>query len=145
MGWPGFQLMGTNQGGSFIHAWCIFAHTEAPTAQMNMGGALMPQRMHICFLRCVCNLHVKLANVYVQILFDDLSVSGCVSGRSFMAFMPREHVWCMSGSSFQISGAVRWARPLSNTPRPAAMDEAAMQRSGVFFHSPSEWSLCRRS
>ena len=111
MGWPGFQLMGTNQGGSFIHAWCIFAHTEAPTARMNMGGALLPQRMHICFLGCVCNLHVKLANVYVQILFDDLSVSGRVSGRSFMAFMPREHVWCMSGSSFQISGAVRWARP----------------------------------
>ena len=77
---------------------------------------MLPQRMHICFLGCVCNLHVKLANVYVQILFDDLSFSGCVSGRSFMAFMPTEHAWCMSGSSFQISGAVRWARPLSNTP-----------------------------
>ena len=82
MGWPGFQLMGTNQGGSFIHAWCIFAHTEAPTAQMNMGGALMPQRMHICFLRCVCNLHVKLANVFPDVFPEDPSWHSCLGSMS---------------------------------------------------------------
>ena len=28
-------------------------HTEASTTRMNVGGALLPQRRHICFLGCV--------------------------------------------------------------------------------------------
>ena len=36
---------------SMVH----FAHTEAPTTRMNacVGGALLPQRRHNCFLVCV--------------------------------------------------------------------------------------------
>ena len=73
-------------------------HTEASTTRMNVGGG------HCCRNEgtfafwgvCVCNLHVKLVDVY---------------GRTFMVFMAREHVWCMHGSSFQICGGGRWARP----------------------------------
>ena len=70
MGWPGFQLMGTNQGGSFIHAWCIFAHTEAPTARMNMGGGIAAATDAFLFSKvCVCNLHVKLAKMCFRMCF----------------------------------------------------------------------------
>ena len=41
-------------------------------------GALMPQRMHICFLRCVCNLHAKLANVFPDVFPEDPSWHSCL-------------------------------------------------------------------
>ena len=36
MAW--LSTKGDQARGSFIHAWCIVAHTEAPTTRMNMGG-----------------------------------------------------------------------------------------------------------
>ena len=109
----GDQAMGVLHP-SLVHS----AHTEAPTTRMDVGGALLPQQTHICFLG-----------------------GGCPGDPSWLKWMGGMPGACL-GPGFKYPGP---GGGHARNQTPPDQRQWTRQRSGIFFHFPSEWSLFKGS